>query len=99
MVKSVRLRAKNHLQLSGKTEHQWASKRSLKLDTIGASAMCGGSLFHGPVERTAKPASPSASRKRGWRTFELYPAAGGLNKYPSDLFLIQQTISSNRGTA
>ncbi len=37
--------------------HQLASKRSLKLDTVGASAMCGGSLFHGPAERTEKPLS------------------------------------------
>ncbi len=38
--------------MSGKMEHQLASKRSLKLDTVVASAMCGGSLFHGPTERT-----------------------------------------------
>ncbi len=37
-------------------EHQLASKRFLKLDTVEASAMCGGSLFHGPVVRTAKAA-------------------------------------------
>ncbi len=37
-------------------EHQLASKRSLKLDTVGASVMCGGSPFHGPAERTAKAA-------------------------------------------
>ncbi len=43
--------------MSGKMEHQLASKRSLKLDTVGASAMCGGSLFHGPAERTGKPLS------------------------------------------
>ncbi len=42
--------------MSGKMEHQLASKRSLKLDTVGASAMCGGNLFHGPAERTAKAA-------------------------------------------
>ncbi len=42
--------------MSGKMEHQLASKRSLKLDTIGASAMYEGSLFHGLAERTAKAA-------------------------------------------
>ncbi len=51
--------------MSGKMEHQLESKRSLKLDTVGASAMCGGSLFHGPAERTAKAAFHLARWKRG----------------------------------
>ncbi len=42
--------------MSEKVEHQLASKRSSKLDTVGASAMCGGSLFHCLAERTAKAA-------------------------------------------
>ncbi len=42
--------------MSEKTEHQLASKQSLELDTVGASAMRGGSLFHGPAVRTAKAA-------------------------------------------
>ncbi len=42
--------------MSEKMEHQLASKRSLKLDTVGDSAMYGGSLFHGPADRTAKAA-------------------------------------------
>ncbi len=42
--------------MSGKKEHQLVSKRFLKLVTVRASAMCGGSLFHGPTERTAKVA-------------------------------------------
>ncbi len=33
-----------------KMEHQLASKQSLELDTVGASVMCGGSLFDGPAE-------------------------------------------------
>ncbi len=41
--------------MTGKMEHQLASKRSLKRDTVGASAMCGGSSFHGPAEQ--KPLS------------------------------------------
>ncbi len=38
----------------GEMEQQLASKRSLKLDTVGDSTMCEGSLFHGPAERSAK---------------------------------------------
>ncbi len=40
--------------MSGKMEHQLASKLSLKLDYVEASAMRRGSLFTGPAERTAK---------------------------------------------
>ncbi len=51
--------------MSVKMEHQLASKRSLKLDTVGASAMWGGSLFHGPAKRTANAAFRLAKGKRG----------------------------------
>ncbi len=46
-------------------ERQSASKRFLKLGPVGASAMCGGSLFHGPAERTAKASFRLANFKRG----------------------------------
>ncbi len=45
--------------MSGKIEHQLASKRSLKLDSVGASAMCGGSLFHGLARTNSKSHIPS----------------------------------------
>ncbi len=41
-------------KMSGKMELQLGFKRILKLETVGASAICGGSLFHGSTEHTAK---------------------------------------------
>ncbi len=76
--------------MSGTMEHLLASKRSLKLDTVEASAMCGGSLFHGSTESTAKAAFCLARWKRGWRTLNMCPrrlrAAGGSKNSSADRF-------------
>ncbi len=40
--------------MSGKIELQLVPKRFVKLDTVGTSAICEGSLFHDPAERKAK---------------------------------------------
>ncbi len=42
-----------------------ASKRSLELDAVRASAMRGSSLFHGPADRTPEVAFRLARIKRG----------------------------------
>ncbi len=74
--------------MSGKMEHQMISKRFLQLDTVGASAMCEGSLFHGPAERTTKAAFRLTRGKCGWWTLKLclqrLPAAGGSKNAPAD---------------
>ncbi len=59
--------------MSGKMEQHLSSQWSSKLGTAGASAICGGSLFHGPAEGTAKAAFRLARWKRGWRTLNLCP--------------------------
>ncbi len=79
--------------MSGKMEHQLASKRSLKLDTVGASAMCGGSLFHGPTERTwFKTTLPT--RASSFRFRRTYNAHSG--KYSQFKHLLSSNISCNR---
>ncbi len=61
--------------MSGTEEVQLAFKWSLKLDTVGTSAICGGSLLHGPVERTKKSRF-SPGKMKTWSTdLEAVPSA------------------------
>ncbi len=52
---------------------QLSCKLFLKVDTVGASAVCAGSRFNGSVERTATVAFRMAKAKSGWRALKLCP--------------------------